>query len=43
MLAGQLYDPMDHAFFCDYGTNIELGERVFNFNCVVLDVFPVPD
>ena len=26
-------------FFCDYGTNIELGERVFfNFNCVVLDV-----
>ncbi|KST60305.1 maltose acetyltransferase [Methylobacterium sp. GXS13] len=26
-------------FFCDYGSNIELGERVyFNFNCVVLDV-----
>jgi maltose O-acetyltransferase len=26
-------------FFCDYGWNIELGERVyFNFNCVVLDV-----
>ena len=26
-------------FFCDYGTNIHLGERVFfNFNCVVLDV-----
>jgi maltose O-acetyltransferase len=26
-------------FFCDYGLNIELGERVFfNFNCVVLDV-----
>jgi maltose O-acetyltransferase len=26
-------------FFCDYGTNIELGERVFfNYNCVVLDV-----
>ena len=26
-------------FFCDYGTNIALGERVFfNFNCVVLDV-----
>lgn len=26
-------------FFCDYGTNIELGERVvFNFNCIVLDV-----
>jgi maltose O-acetyltransferase len=29
-------------FFCDYGTNIELGERVFfNFNCVVLDVCAV--
>src|ERR1044072_6550660 len=26
-------------FFCDYGTNIELGERVFsNVNCAVLDV-----
>jgi maltose O-acetyltransferase len=26
-------------FFCDYGSNIELGERVFfNFNCIVLDV-----
>src|SRR3954462_12576558 len=24
-------------FFCDYGSNIELGERVFfNFNCTVL-------
>ncbi|HYE49456.1 MAG TPA: sugar O-acetyltransferase [Azospirillaceae bacterium] len=29
-------------FHCDYGSNIELGERVFfNFNCVVLDVCPV--
>jgi len=29
-------------FYCDYGSNIELGERVFfNFNCVVLDVCPV--
>jgi maltose O-acetyltransferase len=29
-------------FNCDYGTNIELGERVFfNFNCIVLDVCPV--
>ena len=29
-------------FFCDYGANIELGERVFfNFNCVVLDVCKV--
>src|SRR5690348_3035011 len=26
-------------FYCDYGSNIFLGERVFfNFNCVVLDV-----
>jgi len=26
-------------FFCDYGSNIELGEGVyFNFNCVLLDV-----
>ncbi len=88
MLAGQLYDPLDHQlvaararardlcqalnatreadqderrrvlrdlfgtggdsvwmqppFFCDYGSNIELGERVFfNFNCVVLDVCPI--
>jgi maltose O-acetyltransferase len=29
-------------FYCDYGTNIRLGERVyFNFNCVVLDVCEV--
>ncbi len=29
-------------FYCEYGSNIELGERVFfNFNCVVLDVCPV--
>jgi len=29
-------------FYCDYGENIFLGERVFfNFNCVVLDVCPV--
>src|SRR5688572_7794970 len=26
-------------FFCDYGYNIIIGERVFfNFNCVILDV-----
>jgi maltose O-acetyltransferase len=30
---------MQPPFYCDYGCNIELGERVFfNFNCVVLDV-----
>jgi len=29
-------------FFCDYGTNISLGAKVFfNFNCVVLDVMQV--
>ena len=33
---------MQPPFFCDYGFNIELGERVFfNFNCVVLDVCKV--
>lgn len=29
-------------FYCDYGYNIHLGEKVFfNFNCVVLDVAAV--
>jgi maltose O-acetyltransferase len=29
-------------FYCDYGSNIKIGDRVFfNFNCVVLDVAPV--
>ena len=44
-ILGQLFGTggdtvwMQPPFFCDYGTNIELGERVFfNFNCVVLDV-----
>jgi maltose O-acetyltransferase len=33
---------MQPPFYCDYGSNIELGERVFfNFNCIVLDVCPV--
>ena len=33
---------MQPPFYCDYGSNIELGERVFfNFNCVVLDVCSV--
>lgn len=33
---------MQPPFFCDYGSNIHLGQRVFfNFNCVVLDVCPV--
>ena len=35
---------MQPPFFCDYGSNILLGERVFfNFNCVVLDVCRVHD
>ena len=30
---------MQPPFYCDYGSNIELGERVFfNFNCTILDV-----
>jgi maltose O-acetyltransferase len=33
---------MQPPFFCDYGANIHLGQRVyFNFNCVVLDVCEV--
>jgi maltose O-acetyltransferase len=33
---------MQPPFFCDYGSNIDLGERVFfNFHCVVLDVCEV--
>lgn len=36
---GILIEP---PFYCDYGTNIILGDKVFfNFNCVVLDVAPV--
>ena len=30
---------IEPPFFCDYGSNISVGEKVyFNFNCVVLDV-----
>jgi maltose O-acetyltransferase len=33
---------IEPPFFCDYGSNITMGEQVFfNFNCVVLDVAPV--
>lgn len=29
-------------FYCDYGSNMHIGEKVFfNFNCVVLDVMRV--
>ncbi len=33
---------IEPPFYCDYGSNISLGDKVFfNFNCVVLDVAPV--
>jgi maltose O-acetyltransferase len=33
---------MQPPFYCDYGSNILLGQRIFfNFNCVVLDVCQV--
>ena len=35
--AGEVW--IEPPFYCDYGTNIAVGSRVFfNFNCVVLDV-----
>lgn len=33
---------IEPPFYCDYGYNIHLGEKVFmNFNCVILDVMEV--
>lgn len=33
---------IEPPFYCDYGTNISVGDKVyFNFNCVVLDVMKV--
>lgn len=33
---------IEPPFYCDYGSNIYLGDRVFfNFNCVILDVVRV--
>ncbi|MDB5808686.1 MAG: maa [Betaproteobacteria bacterium] len=33
---------MQPPFYCDYGSNIHLGKRVyFNYNCIVLDVCEV--
>jgi maltose O-acetyltransferase len=33
---------IEPPFYCDYGSNITVGDDVFfNFNCVVLDVAPV--
>ena len=43
-LLGRTTDTVwiEPPFYCDYGANTELGERVFfNFNCVILDVCPV--
>lgn len=38
--AGDLW--LQPPFYCDYGSNIITGEKVFfNFNCVVLDVMQV--
>lgn len=42
LLGHQTDASIQPPFFCDYGTNISLGEKVFfNFNCVVLDVMRV--
>ncbi len=39
--AGKELD-IEPPFYCDYGYNIELGDRVFiNFNCCILDVCKV--
>ncbi|SNT35844.1 maltose O-acetyltransferase [Noviherbaspirillum humi] len=33
---------IEPPFYCDYGGNITLGDKVyFNFNCVILDIAPV--
>ena len=43
-LLGEAGDDVwiEPPFYCDYGTNISLGRKVFfNFNCVVLDVAAV--
>jgi maltose O-acetyltransferase len=43
LLFGRATDAwIQPPFFCDYGSNIVLGSKVFfNFNCVVLDVMRV--
>jgi maltose O-acetyltransferase len=42
LFGGETDAYIQPPFFCDYGTNITLGQKVFfNFNCVVLDVAPV--
>jgi maltose O-acetyltransferase len=33
---------IEPPFYCDYGSNIMIGDNVFfNFNCVILDIAPV--
>ena len=33
---------VNSPFYCDYGTNIKMGDQVFlNFNCTILDVMSV--
>ncbi len=33
---------IEPPFYCDYGSNITIGDKVFfNFNCVILDVAPI--
>jgi maltose O-acetyltransferase len=33
---------IEPPFYCDYGSNITIGDNVyFNFNCVILDIAPV--
>lgn len=33
---------IEPPFYCDYGSHIEIGDRVFfNFNCVLLDPAPI--
>lgn len=33
---------IEPPFFCDYGTNISVGNKVFfNFNCILLDVMKI--
>jgi maltose O-acetyltransferase len=39
-LVGRIGDgvKIEAPFYCDYGTNIEIGDRTFvNFNCTILD------
>jgi len=42
LFGGETAAWIEPPFYCDYGRNITLGQKVFfNFNCVVLDVMAV--